>query len=219
MNGQGRDGLLLVDKPTGPTSHDIVHRVRRASGVRRVGHAGTLDPLASGLLPLVLGRATRLVRFLPHSPKTYTGRLQLGRTTNTDDVTGEILSDHEGALPGAEQVLAAARKLEGRQFQIPPAFSARRVEGRRLYELARKGQAVEARPTEIVVTRFTLSPTDSPETYEFTAEVSNRLPHGFEPAFFFSLPSLDHAGNSFRLLRISLHLLSVLRISLSLESL
>ena len=172
MSERSCDGLLLVDKPSGPTSHDIVARVRRASGVRRVGHAGTLDPMASGLLPLVIGRATRLVRFLPDAPKTYRGQLRLGRSTTTDDETGDLVAQHEGALPTPEQVLAAARGLEGRQAQVPPAFSARRVAGRRLYELARKGVAVEASPTEVEVHRFELTPTDRPDVYAFTAEVS-----------------------------------------------
>jgi tRNA pseudouridine55 synthase len=173
VSDRPRDGLLLVDKPTGPTSHDIVNRVRRASGVRRVGHAGTLDPLASGLLPLVIGRATRLVRFLPAAPKTYTGRLQLGRTTTTDDILGEPLTEHEGHLPTPDRVLAAARDLQGRQSQTPPAFSARRIAGRRLYELARQGVAVEAAATDVEVHRFELIPTDETGVYEFTAEVSS----------------------------------------------
>jgi tRNA pseudouridine55 synthase len=163
---------LLVDKPSGPTSHDIVARVRRACGVRRVGHAGTLDPLATGLLPLVVGRATRLVRFLPDSPKTYRGRLRLGRTTTTDDETGDVLSEHEGDPPAAERVLAAARACEGRQAQLPPAFSARRVAGRRLYELARKGVTATPSPADVEIHRFELRPTDHPALYDFIAEVS-----------------------------------------------
>jgi len=173
VSDRPRDGLLLVDKPTGPTSHDIVNRIRRASGVRRVGHAGTLDPLASGLLPLVIGRATRLVRFLPASPKTYTGRLQLGRTTSTDDILGDPLTEHEGRLPAPDRVLAAARDLEGLQSQVPPAFSARRIAGRRLYELARQGVAVEPAATDVEVHRFELIPTDETGIYGFTAEVSS----------------------------------------------
>jgi tRNA pseudouridine55 synthase len=166
------DGLLLVNKPSGPTSHDIVDGVRRATGLRRVGHAGTLDPLASGLLPLVLGRATRLVRFLPDAPKTYVGTFRLGRTTDTDDRAGEITSEHTGPLPAPEQVEAAARELERRRLQLPPAYSARRVKGRRLYELARKGVPVDAAPAEVRVTRFEPSRTAEPGTYEFLAEVS-----------------------------------------------
>jgi len=166
------EGLLLLDKPSGPTSHDMVNRVRRASGTRRVGHAGTLDPMASGLLPLVLGRATRLVRFLPDGPKRYRGRLCLGIATTTDDVTGEVLTRHPGSLPPASRVLEAAGGLEGRQSQVTPAYSARRVEGRRLYELARKGVPVEAPSAEVEVSRFELTPTDRDDLYEFVAEVS-----------------------------------------------
>ena len=91
------DGLLLVDKPEGPTSHDVVGRIRRVLGQKRVGHAGTLDPMASGLLPLMLGRATRLLRYLPHSPKHYRGTIQLGRSTDTDDAN---LAGYGSALVG-----------------------------------------------------------------------------------------------------------------------
>jgi tRNA pseudouridine55 synthase len=166
------DGLLLVHKPPGPTSHDIVDRVRRGSGARRVGHAGTLDPPASGLLPLVLGRATRLVRYLPDSPKTYVGLLRLGRTTTTDDATGETVTEHAGPLPTPERVSAAAAGLVGRQAQVPPAYSARQIGGQRLYALARRGVVVAAPPAEIDVRRFDLAPTERPELWEFTAEVS-----------------------------------------------
>ena len=166
------DGLLLLHKPSGPTSHDLVDRVRRGSGVRRVGHAGTLDPPASGLLPLVLGRATRLVRYLPDSPKTYVGRLRLGRTTTTDDATGDVVSESNEALPVVERVLAAAAALLGRQAQRPPAYSARRVGGRRLYALARRGIPVTAPAAEVEVLRFDLVATERPELWDFTAVVS-----------------------------------------------
>ena len=130
------EGLLLIDKPSGPTSHDIVVAVRRASGQSRIGHAGTLDPLASGLLPLVLGHATRLVRFLPHSPKSYTGTFRLGLRTDSDDVTGRTLDRHAGPLPEPHAVVEAAGALIGRQQQVPPRVSARKVGGQRLYRLA-----------------------------------------------------------------------------------
>ncbi len=166
------EGLLLVDKPVGPTSHDVVERIRRLSGQRRVGHAGTLDPPASGLLPLVLGRATRLVRFLPHAPKVYRGRLRLGLVTSTDDVTGEVLESAAGPLPAAEEVLEAARGLRGSLLQTPPAVSARKVGGQRLYRLARRGVRVEVEPRAVEISRFDLAPTESATDWSFEAEVS-----------------------------------------------
>jgi tRNA pseudouridine55 synthase len=166
------EGLLLVDKPQGPTSHDVVARIRAATGQRRIGHTGTLDPMASGLLPLVLGRATRLVRFLPHSPKEYHGSLRLGLTTRSDDITGKLLSRHDGPMPDAEAVLGAAGELVGRRLQVPPAVSARKVRGERLYRLARRGIAAEAEAVEVKVDRFDLQPTDSSEIYTFEAVVS-----------------------------------------------
>jgi tRNA pseudouridine55 synthase len=166
------EGLLLVDKPTGPTSHDVVGAVRRATGQRRVGHAGTLDPLASGLLPLVLGRATRLVRFLPGSPKRYEGTLRLGLTTRSDDVTGEVLSRYAGTLPASAEVIAAAATLRGTLLQQPPAISARKVGGQRMYRLARQGVEVRGAPVEVEVARFDLEPTESPQVYRFAARVS-----------------------------------------------
>jgi tRNA pseudouridine55 synthase len=166
------EGLLLVDKPQGPTSHDVVARIRAATGQRRIGHGGTLDPMASGLLPLVLGRATRLVRFLPHSPKEYHGSLQLGLTTRSDDITGEVLGRHDGPLPGAEAVLRAAGDLVGKLMQLPPAVSARKIGGERSYRLARRGMAVEAKAVEVQVDRFDLQTTASPELYEFETVVS-----------------------------------------------
>ncbi len=172
MTADSYEGLLLVDKSAGLTSHDVVDRVRRGCKLRRVGHGGTLDPMATGLLPLVLGRATRLVRFLPHSPKEYTGRLRLGCTTNTDDRTGRVLTRHPGPLPEAGRVVAEARLLEGTHAQVPPDVSARHVGGRRMYELARAGARIEAPATEVEVSRFELSPTPDPEIYDFTAEVS-----------------------------------------------
>jgi len=167
-----RGGLLLLDKPTGPTSHDLVARVRRALGIRRVGHAGTLDPLASGLLPVVIGAATRLVGYLPSSPKTYTGTLLLGRRTATDDVTGKTLEQHTGAWPSPGTVERAARSLTGRYDQQPPVVSARKIGGERLYRLARRGTPVAAPARSVEVGRFDLEATGRPELYRFVAVVS-----------------------------------------------
>jgi len=166
------EGLLLIDKPEGPTSHRVVGMVRRLTGQRRVGHAGTLDPMATGLLPLVLGRATRLVRFLPHSPKVYEGRIRLGLRTSTDDITGEVRTRHEGPWPLPDHVLDAAARFTGRLQQIPPEVSARKVAGQRLYRLARTGRPVLAPAREVEIDRFDLTPTDDPTEWRFVAEVS-----------------------------------------------
>lgn len=160
----GWDGLLLIDKPVGPTSHDIVARARRICGTRRVGHAGTLDPPASGLLPLVLGRATRLVRFLPQSPKCYEGQFELGRTTSTDDATGETLTVAKWPLPDRAAVKAIALGLMGPIEQMPPRVSARKVGGQRMYALARKGIEVTATPRAVEILRFDIEAIEPNET-------------------------------------------------------
>jgi tRNA pseudouridine55 synthase len=165
-------GLLLIDKPAGPTSHDLVSAVRRATDQRRIGHAGTLDPGASGLLPMVLGTATRLVRFLPHSPKLYSGTLRLGVTSDTDDAAGRVIQRHDGPLPDPDDVTRAAGLLLGRGRQVTPAVSARKVGGQRLYRLARRGVRVELPASEIEVFRFDLEPGEEDGLYRFRAEVS-----------------------------------------------
>jgi tRNA pseudouridine55 synthase len=166
------EGLLLTDKPEGPTSHDIVSLVRRSTGQRRIGHSGTLDPMASGLLPLMLGRATRLVRFLFHSPKDYTGSLQLGLRSDSDDITGGITRRHDGPLPDPDAVKSAAAGLVGRLMQLPPAISARKVGGERLYKLARRGVEVRPAATEVEVELFELEAAGQPGLYRFEARVS-----------------------------------------------
>jgi tRNA pseudouridine55 synthase len=145
------DGVLVVDKPAGPTSHDIVDRARRAFGVRRVGHTGTLDPFATGVLPLCLGRATRLARFLGEGDKVYRATVRLGFATSTDDLTGEALSDAREVRLESDALRRALDELVGTLEQVPPAFSARRVEGRRLYERARRGETVPRPPRAVTV--------------------------------------------------------------------
>lgn len=167
------DGLLVVDKPSGPTSHDIVARVRRALGGAKVGHGGTLDPFATGVLPLVIGRATRLVRFLSTSPKVYRGEIELGLTTATDDVTGAVVARHDGPAPDPQAVLGAAAGLVGRTLQVPPSVSAKRIGGERSYRRARRGEAVLAPPSEVEVFRFDLGRTSDPIAWTFEAEVSS----------------------------------------------
>jgi len=144
----------VVDKPVGPTSHDIVDRVRRALGTRRAGHTGTLDPFASGVLPVCVGKATRLARFLAAGEKVYEATIRLGFATTTDDLRGEPLGPARAVDVDRAQVEAACRRLTGVQRQLPPAYSARRVGGRRLYELAREGVDVEREAAEVTVDTF-----------------------------------------------------------------
>jgi tRNA pseudouridine55 synthase len=137
------DGVLVIDKPEGPTSHDVVACARRALGVRRVGHTGTLDPLATGVLALVVGRATRLAQFLSGREKQYLARIRLGVATDSWDRTGAILSQVAPGtpLPGADAVAHALAGHLGEQEQVPPTFSAKKVDGIRAYALARQGRA------------------------------------------------------------------------------
>jgi tRNA pseudouridine55 synthase len=144
-------GVLVVDKPAGPTSHDVVESVRRALGVRKAGHTGTLDPFATGVLAVCLGQATRLVRFLAAGEKLYRARVRLGYATSTDDLQGEPLGEPAAMLPSDEQVRAACARLVGPLLQVPPAFSAKRVAGRRAYDVARRGgaPALDAVPVSV----------------------------------------------------------------------
>lgn len=146
------DGLLLVDKPVGVSSHDVVALARRALAGARVGHAGTLDPFASGLLVLLVGRATRLLPHLAGEPKVYEATIRFGTETDTEDHLGDVV--REATRPTRDAVLAALPALTGRLPQVPPAYSAKRVGGRRAYDLARQGQAVALEAVEIVVHRW-----------------------------------------------------------------
>lgn len=141
-------GFLNLDKPFGLTSHDCVARVRRFLKLKRVGHGGTLDPAATGVLPIAIGKATRLLQYLSHE-KVYRAKIRFGITTSTDDLEGEILTKTSAANLTLEQVQQALPQFQGRIEQIPPSYSAIQVGGKRLYELARSGQMVEA-PKRIV---------------------------------------------------------------------
>ena len=147
---QDPSGVLVVDKPEGPTSHDVVTLTRRALGVSRVGHTGTLDPLATGVLPLVIGRATRLAQFLTASDKTYDATIAFGRSTDTYDAKGREVAACE-RRPTREQLDAALEKFRGEFEQTPPAFSAKNIDGERSYELARKAEGAPARPKPVTV--------------------------------------------------------------------
>ncbi|HVE78755.1 MAG TPA: tRNA pseudouridine(55) synthase TruB [Gemmatimonadaceae bacterium] len=148
------DGLLLVDKPAGLTSHDVVARARRALGQRRVGHAGTLDPFATGLLVLLVGAATRLLAVLEGEPKVYAATVRFGAETTTDDRTGE--TTRTAAPPERAAVEAAVAALTGEIDQAPPAYSAKRVAGRRAYAAARRGAPLALGPTRVREDRWEL---------------------------------------------------------------
>lgn len=132
-------GVVVVDKPAGPTSHDVVDRVRRAMAVRKAGHTGTLDPFATGVLPVCIGKATRLARFLTGTDKTYRATVRLGFATTTDDLTGDPLGPSRGGEVSGDALASACRALTGPMMQSAPAFSAKWVKGRRAYDLAREG--------------------------------------------------------------------------------
>lgn len=162
MSETGAEGLLLVDKPGGTTSHDVVDVVRRRLGTRKVGHAGTLDPMATGLLLIGVGRATRLLRFLGDLPKTYEGTLRLGIETTTLDSEGEVV--RESPVDADEDAVRdAMTALVGESLQRPPAYSAVKVGGRKLYEAARAGVELEAEPRPIRVDAFELTSFASPD--------------------------------------------------------
>jgi tRNA pseudouridine55 synthase len=153
------DGVLIVHKPQGVTSHDVVAAARRALGESRTGHTGTLDPLATGVLPLAIGRATRLVRFLTASDKDYLATIRFGMTTDSYDITGAE-TGRTGTVPSREAVLDGMRQLTGEYLQMPPVFSAKKVEGRRAYALARQDQLVTLAPVPVRVARAELVEVD-----------------------------------------------------------
>jgi tRNA pseudouridine55 synthase len=156
------NGLLLIDKPAGITSFDVVRRVRHALKVRKVGHLGTLDPFATGLLPLALGEATKLAQFLLEESKTYLATLRLGMETDTQDLTGRITAESE-ILPAPEEVHRAAAGFVGEIDQVPPRYSAVHHQGERLYKLARRGEVVEAAPRKVVIYRLEIQDMALPE--------------------------------------------------------
>ena len=156
-------GALIIDKPEGYTSHDVVARVRRAAGTRRVGHAGTLDPFATGVLVCCIGRATRLVQFLVGLDKEYVATVRLGYATDTQDGTGKQITPLRSSTGfGLEDVRRILSEFNGPQLQIPPMFSAKKVDGERLYRAARDGREVERDPVSIVVHSITLIEEDVP---------------------------------------------------------
>ncbi|MGV0851430.1 tRNA pseudouridine(55) synthase TruB [Mycolicibacterium phlei] len=147
-------GLVVVDKPAGMTSHDVVGRCRRFFGTRKVGHAGTLDPMATGVLVVGIERATKILGLLTATDKAYTATIRLGQTTSTEDAEGEILQTTPADGVSDARIEAAVARLRGEIDQIPSAVSAIKVDGKRAYKLAREGQTVELKPRRIRVDRF-----------------------------------------------------------------
>jgi tRNA pseudouridine55 synthase len=153
--GPGLDGILVIDKPIGPTSHDIVALVRRLAATKRVGHGGTLDPFASGVLPVFLGRATRVVEFHLADRKRYRATVCFGASSSTDDLEGEM-TPATGPAPARDAAEAALPGLTGTIQQRPPAYSAIKLGGRRAYAMARAGEAVELQPREVTIHELTM---------------------------------------------------------------
>lgn len=169
----GPSGVVAVDKPAGWTSHDVVARCRRLLGTRKVGHSGTLDPGATGVLVLGVGAATRLLRYLTPLPKAYEATVRFGVETSTLDAEGEETARHDMSGLTPSGVAAAAAAFVGEIDQVPPMVSAVKIGGRRLHELAREGVEVERAPRRVTVTRFDLEPTDDPLSYRAWIECSS----------------------------------------------
>ncbi|AWT59978.1 MAG: tRNA pseudouridine synthase B [Candidatus Moanabacter tarae] len=165
------EGVLLVDKPAGLTSHDVVDRVRAKVRMKRVGHAGTLDPNASGLLIILVGKATKISRYLMSLDKSYEGSLVLGKSTDSHDVEGVVIEEHKVPELTKFEMEQKLSEFQGDQYQIPPMFSAKKVKGVALYKLARKGKEIEREPRFIRVTSIEMLDFESPKV-QFRIECS-----------------------------------------------
>ena len=166
------NGIVIIDKPQGWTSQDVTARLRRVFNTRRIGHGGTLDPMATGVLPVFVGRATRGVEFFEHAEKTYETVLQLGITTDTEDTTGTVLEEKEVNIT-SEKVAEVLQAFRGEILQVPPMYSALKVNGQKLCDLARKGREVERKPRPITIHELTLL-----ETGETTLRLRVRCSKG-----------------------------------------
>ncbi len=167
----GIDGLLVIDKPAGMTSTDVVNKVRRITGQRRSGHSGTLDPGATGVLLIALGQCTKLLQFLSEHTKSYECELVLGSTTTTLDDEGDVTATFEMSVT-LEQVRLAASSLVGDIMQIPPMVSAVQIDGKRLHEYAREGIEVERKARPVSVYKYSVEPTDNPLVFQITVDCS-----------------------------------------------
>ena len=166
-------GIAVVDKPAGLTSHDVVAKARKVLGTRKVGHSGTLDPDATGVLILGVGRATRLLQFLTLLPKSYKGEIVFGEDTSTLDSSGEITATYDMTNLRPSGVREATKSFLGEIEQIPPMVSAVRVKGKRLYEIAREGNEVDRPSRNVRVDRFEANPTENPMVYEVFVDCSS----------------------------------------------
>ena len=166
------NGIVIIDKPQGWTSQDVTARLRRVFNTRRIGHGGTLDPMATGVLPVFVGRATRGVEFFEHAEKTYETVLQLGMTTDTEDTTGTVLEEREVNIT-QEKLETVLESFRGEILQVPPMYSALKVNGQKLCDLARKGREVERKPRPITIHELTLL-----ETGETTLRLRVRCSKG-----------------------------------------
>ena len=165
------DGILLVDKPAGMTSHDVVWKVRKLLGTRKVGHTGTLDPMATGVLVILLGRAAKACEYVSHDEKMYEATLRLGLTTDTEDVTGPVLTTSK-SIPSLAEVESILPEFRGEIMQIPPMYSALKVNGRKLCDIARAGETVERESRPVTVKSLVCEASDSPSDYRMTVRVS-----------------------------------------------
>ena len=166
-------GIAVVDKPAGLTSHDVVAKARKIFGTRKVGHSGTLDPDATGVLVLGVGRATRLLQFLTGLPKSYKGEIVFGEETSTLDSSGEVTHIHDMSGLTLSDVRKATKCFLGEIEQIPPMVSAVRIKGKRLYEIAREGNEIERPARSVRVDRFEVYPTEDSKVYEVFVDCSS----------------------------------------------
>jgi tRNA pseudouridine55 synthase len=166
------NGLLVIDKPSAMTSHDVVSHLRRATGESMVGHLGTLDPMATGVLPLLLGKYTRLAQFFGPMPKAYTGAIRFGFSTDTYDADGIPVATVAAGLPTNEEIQAAAVHFRGQVEQTPPPFSAKKVDGKPAYKAARRGEAVVLKPVSLTIDEFVIGEREG-EYAEFTIRISS----------------------------------------------
>ncbi|MCC5806202.1 MAG: tRNA pseudouridine(55) synthase TruB [Opitutales bacterium] len=165
------EGVLLIDKPSGITSHDVVDRVRRKLRMKRIGHAGTLDPMATGLVIILVGKATKLSQYLIGLDKVYEGCIEFGRSTNTHDAEGETTEEHPVPEMTVDELRAIVDTFTGDQYQTPPMFSAKKIDGVPLYKLARKGKEIEREARVVRISRFTVDRWEPPE-FDFTLACS-----------------------------------------------